>query len=169
MINDVQRVLRVDVGEQRQRRDDRQRHVREDDGPQLLAAGRRHHPEALGRRVRAQPAGRHRHHVAQPQRHARPAARHRPVPAPPRARHQQQPADARARLRGPVAAHHPSGQEQPDRRRRVPEGVRLRRPSESAQHQRQPVVALPQAAAVGHHSRVSVHGQQQPGRDTQRR
>jgi len=118
--------------------------------------------------VRAQPARRHRHDAAQPQRHAGPAAGHQPVPAPPRARHQQQPVDARARLRGPVAAQHAGGQEQSDRRRRVPEGVRLRRPPKGAQHQRQPAVALSQTAAVGRHSRVPVHGQQQSGRDTQR-
>jgi len=65
--------------------------------------------------VRAQPAGRRRHDAAEPQRHARPAARRRPVPAPARARHQQQPANARARLRGPAAAHHAGRQEQLDR------------------------------------------------------
>lgn len=118
--------------------------------------------------MRAQPAGRHRHDAAQPQLHAVPAAGHQSVPAPPRARHQQQPVDARARLRGAVTAHHAGRQEQSDRRRRVPQGVRLRRPPQGAQHQRQSFVALSPTAAVRHHSRVPVHGQQQSGRDTQR-
>lgn len=165
----VQQVLRVvDVGEQRQRRrvavvvD-----VRQDDGPQLPAAGRRRHPEAPVGRVRAQPAGRRGHDAAEPQRDARAAARHRPVPASARARHQQQPADARTRVRGPAAAQHAGGQEQSDQRRRVPARVRQGRPSQGAQHQRQPAVALPQTADVRHHPRVPVHGQQQPGGNTQ--
>lgn len=118
--------------------------------------------------MRARPPGRGGHDAAQPQRDACPAAGRRPVPALARARHQQQPADQRARLRGPVAAHHAGRQEQPDRRRRVPEGVWPVPPSKGAQHQRQQAVALSRAAAVGHHTRVPVHGQQQPGRDTQR-
>lgn len=119
--------------------------------------------------MREEPPGGHRHHAAQPQRDGRPAGRRPPVPASARPRHQQQPADARARLRGSVAAHHARSQEQPDRRRRVPEGFRPRRPPESAQRQRQQAVALSQPAALGHHARVLVHGQQQPGRDTQGR
>lgn len=115
-----------------------------------------------------QPAGRRGHDAAKPQRHARASARYRPVPAFARARHQQQPADAHARLRGPVTAYHTGRQEQPDRRRGVPEAIRLD-PAQGAQHQRQPAVTLPQAATVGHRARVPVHGQQQLSRDTQRR
>lgn len=118
--------------------------------------------------MREEPAGGHRHDAAQPQRDAGPAAGHRPVPASARARYQQQPADARARLRGPAAAFHAGRQEQSDRRRRVPKGVWTGRPSEGVEHQRQPVVAFPQTAALGRHARVPVHGQQQPSGDTQR-
>lgn len=118
--------------------------------------------------MQGRPPGRRGHDAAEPQRDARAAARPRPVPASARAGHQQQPVDADARLRGPAAALHADRQEQPDRRRRVPEGVRARRAPPGAQHQRQPVVALPQAAARRRHPRVPVHGQQQPGRDTQR-
>jgi len=108
--------------------------------------------------VRAQPAGRRGHYAAEPQRHACSAARHRPIPAPARARHQQQSADARARLRGPAAAHHAGRQEQPNRRRGVPEGIRLRCSAQGAQYQRQQTVALPQTAAVGYLARIPVHG-----------
>lgn len=119
--------------------------------------------------MRARPPGRRGHDAAEPQRHGGAAAGRRPVPAPTRARHQQQPAGARARVRGPVAADHADRQEQPDRRRRVPQGVRARRPHEGAERQRQPAVALSRAAARGHHARVPVHGQQPAGRDTQGR
>lgn len=133
----VQRVLWIDVGEQRQRCAHRRRVVvHPHRGPQLSAAGRRHRAKAPGRDLHSRPPGRRGHDAAEPQRHDDAAAGRRPVPAPARARYQQQPSYAHARLRRPATTGHAGRQEQPDRRRWILQGVCALRPPEGAQHQR---------------------------------